>query len=71
MTRKIPVILQLPNRPETARMVGEAAEHGTDCITIAAHLGYPADQVVGGKVMRKRGRSRWLIVVLAFVEATK
>lgn len=73
----IPVEVQKPNRPDTARVVGEAPDNWT-VEEVARHVGCPLDCVIDGKIisnkMSKKGHElnrdpkgrRWSIV--AYIE---
>lgn len=57
----IPVEVQLPNKPQTAHVVGEASDDMT-AEEVARRVGVPADCFVDGKIMKgKRGR-RWSLI---------
>lgn len=61
----IPVEVQKPNNPRSARCVGEAPESAT-AEEVARAVGVPEGCLVDGKVVRRDGWARWSLV--AYVE---
>jgi len=59
----IPVEVQLPNQPQSARRVGEASDDLT-AREVADRVGVPKDCFVDGKIMKGKKGRRWSLIAL-------
>ena len=64
----IPVEVQEPNKPHTARVLGEAPDDLT-AEEVAERVGVPDGCLVDGRIIRRGGAARWSLV--AWVKITE